>query len=88
MIFNIGSGSDISIKDLLKTVLEVTGGRPQVVYNLRAESGVTRMRADISLAGKKLNYKPSIKLETGLRLTLERDPNMRSPETDELERLR
>jgi hypothetical protein len=46
------------------------------------------MRADISLAGKKLNYKPSINLETGLRLTLERDPNIRSLEADELERRR
>ena len=46
------------------------------------------MRADISLAGKKLNYRPSINLETGLRLTLDRDPNIRIDETDELERRR
>jgi hypothetical protein len=44
------------------------------------------MRADIGLAGKKLNYKPSIKLEAGLRLTLERDSNIRSIEADELNR--
>jgi UDP-glucose 4-epimerase len=88
MIFNIGSGHDISIKDLLKTILDVTGGRPQVVYNQRAEGGVNHMRADITLAGKKLNYRPSINLETGLRLTMERDPNIRTTEIDELERRR
>lgn len=88
MTFNIGSGHDFSVKDLVKTVLEVTGGRPQVVYNQRAEGGVNHMRADIALAGKKLNYRPSINLETGLRLTLERDPNIRVIETDEFERRR
>jgi UDP-glucose 4-epimerase len=88
MVFNIGSGHEFSIKDLLKVVLEVTGCRPQVVYNQRAEGGVTHMRADISLAGKKLNYKPSINLENGLRMTLERDPNIKVIETDELERRR
>jgi UDP-glucose 4-epimerase len=86
MVFNIGSGHDTSIKDVLKTVLEVTGGRPQVVYNQRADGGVSRMRADIGLAGKKLNYKPSINLETGLRLTLEKDPELKVADADGNER--
>ncbi|MBA4420821.1 MAG: epimerase [Anaerolinea sp.] len=84
MIFNIGSGHDTSIKDLLKVILEVTGGKPQVVFNQKADSGVKHMRADISLAGKKLNYKPSIMLENGLKLTLERDPNIKTFKIDEI----
>jgi nucleoside-diphosphate-sugar epimerase len=35
------------------------------------------MVADLSLAQKKLNYRPSISLEQGLRLTLQRDPRFR-----------
>jgi len=31
------------------------------------------MCAGLSLAGQKLNYKPAIALEDGLRLTLQRD---------------
>jgi UDP-glucose 4-epimerase len=73
MIFNIGSGQETSIKNLLKTVLEVTGGRPQVVYNNKVDGGVKHMRAEISLAANKLNYKPAIDLESGLRQTMERD---------------
>jgi nucleoside-diphosphate-sugar epimerase len=35
------------------------------------------MCADLSLAAKKLNYRPSISLEDGLRLTLQRDPRLK-----------
>jgi len=35
------------------------------------------MAADISKAYAKLNYLPLIPLETGLRLTIERDPQLR-----------
>lgn len=73
MVLNIGSGQSTSVKDLVKKVVAITGGQPQVVNNPRMESGASHMRADIGLAGKKLNYHPSIDLETGLRLTLERD---------------
>ena len=83
MIFNIGSGHETSIKELLKAVLEVTGGKPQVVYNQKAESGVKSMRAEISLAGNKLNYRPAFKLVEGLRLTLERDPNLKPRRADD-----
>lgn len=83
MIFNIGSGHETSIKELLKTVLEVTGGKPQVVYNQKADGGVKNMRAEISLAGNKLNYRPAFKLAEGLRLTLERDPNLKAMRADD-----
>jgi hypothetical protein len=32
------------------------------------------MAADLRLARERLNFSPSIKLEDGLRLTLQRDP--------------
>jgi UDP-glucose 4-epimerase len=88
MVINIGSGQSTSIKDLVKKVLETTQGNPQVIYNPRIEGGVTHMRADISLAAKKLNYKPSIDLETGLKLTLERDPRFRLMDIEEVDRRR
>lgn len=86
MVINVGSGQSTSIKELVKKVMEITGGKPQVVINPRAESGVSFLRADISLAEKKLNYKPSIDLETGLRLTLERDPHFGISDNVEIER--
>jgi UDP-glucose 4-epimerase len=47
------------------------------VYNAQSSGGVSRMRADLKLAQEKLRFGPSIKLEEGLRLTLQRDPRFR-----------
>ncbi len=77
LIINIGSGVETSIRDLVRLVLEVTGSRANVVYNQQTEGGVPRMWVDLSLAAEKLNYRPLISLEEGLRLTLERDPRFR-----------
>ena len=74
MIINIGSGMETSIRELLRLILEVTGGHPQVVENPRNEGGPSRMCADLTLAKTKLNYQPQTPLPVGLRLTLEKDP--------------
>jgi UDP-glucose 4-epimerase len=77
MIINVGSGSDTSVRELLRLVVEITNGRPEVVFNPRTERGPGRMCADLSLARQKLGYQPTVSLETGLRLTLERDLRLR-----------
>ena len=73
-IINVGSGTETSVKDLAREVIEITGGKPEEVYNPRVGAGVSRMCADIKKAKKALNYIPLIPLEMGLRLTLEKDP--------------
>ncbi|MBG0787210.1 MAG: NAD-dependent epimerase/dehydratase family protein [Anaerolineaceae bacterium] len=73
-IINVGSGTETSVKDLAREVIEITGGKPEEVYNPRVGAGVSRMCADIQKAKKALNYIPLIPLEMGLRLTLEKDP--------------
>ena len=88
LVINIGSGQCSSIKEVVKKIIELTGGKPQVVYNTRVDGGVNHMRAEIFQALKKLNYKPSIDLETGLRLTLERDPRFVVSELDDIDRRR
>jgi len=47
--------------------------KPDAIVNPRTDPGVSRMRADITLAREKLGYQPRFSLEEGLRLTLERD---------------
>jgi nucleoside-diphosphate-sugar epimerase len=59
-------------------VIEITGGKPEEVFNPRVSGGVSRMCADISLAKEKLNYLPLIPLEKGIRLTIERDPQFKN----------
>lgn len=73
LVINIGSGTETSIRELVKAALEVTGSKAEVIYNAQTSGGVLRMCADISLAREKLGYRPSIKLEEGLRLTIKRD---------------
>ena len=73
LVINVGSGTETSVRDLVRCVLEVTGGRPEVIYNSKTSGGVSRMMADLTLAQEKLGYHPSIRLENGLRLTLQRD---------------
>jgi len=73
LTINIGSGNETSIRELVKVVQEVTGNESEVIYNSKTSSGVSRLCADVSLAKEKLGYRPSIKLEDGLRLTIKRD---------------
>jgi UDP-glucose 4-epimerase len=84
MIINVGSGVETSVRELVRLVLEVTGGRPELIYNPRTHPGVSRMRADLSLAHEKLGFHPQISLIEGLRLTLERDPRYRKEQTKPL----
>jgi UDP-glucose 4-epimerase len=77
LVINVGSGRQTSVRGLVKAVLEVTGAEADVIYNPKTITGVSLMCADLTLAAQKLNYKPSISLEDGLRLTVQRDPRFR-----------
>jgi UDP-glucose 4-epimerase len=73
-IINVGSGTETSVRELARQVVEITGGKPEEIYNPRVGAGVSRMCADIKKAKNALNYIPLIPLGMGLRLTLEKDP--------------
>lgn len=76
-VINVGSGHETSISDLVKLALDLTGCHPEVIANPHADGGVSRMRADLTLAAQKLSWQPLVPLEMGLKLTLERDPLLR-----------
>jgi UDP-glucose 4-epimerase len=76
-VINVGSGRGTSVRELVRSVQDVTGSSAEVIYNPKTSPGVSRMCADLTLAGQKLNYRPSISLEDGLRLTMQRDPRFR-----------
>ena len=73
LVINVGSGTETSIRELVKKVGEITGREVDSVFNAQTSGGVSRMCADLTLAAQKLNYRASIKLDDGLRLTLQRD---------------
>ncbi len=72
LVINVGSGVETSMRELVRLVIAITGSHPEVVYNPRTEGGVSRLRADLTLAAQTLDYQPQINLETGLRMMLER----------------
>lgn len=76
MIINIGSGTETTVRELAKLAIQVTGGKPEMVYNPRTERGPDRMCADITLAAEILKYQPRVSLPDGLQLTLDKDPRL------------
>ena len=77
MVINVGYGVETTVKELMTLILTLTGSHVEVINNTRIEAGVSRMRADLTLAGEKLGYFPRVPLAEGLRMTMERDPRLK-----------
>jgi len=77
LIINVGSGQEASVHDIVNTVVETTGMKPEVVINKSHDSGPSRMCADISLAKKKLGYEPKVNLKEGCQMIFEKDPRFK-----------
>lgn len=77
-VINIGSGVETSVLELVRLVRLVTGRKPEEIFNPHKSEGTSRMCADISKAYEKLNFLPMVPLETGLRLTMEKDPHLKT----------
>jgi len=73
-VINVGSGQEASVKQVAALIGEVTRREVEPIFSQAEGGGVSRMRADISLAAEKLNFHPKVNLAEGLHLTLERDP--------------
>ena len=71
LTINIGGGEEISMRELARLVIEVTGGHPEVIYNPRNVGGLSRLWGDISLARDVLGFQPRTSLVEGLHLTME-----------------
>jgi len=66
-VYNIASGSRISVNKALSLISRVSGLNPKVVYKEKQQGDVTHTWASISKAKKELGYRPKIVLEQGLR---------------------
>jgi len=73
LIINVGSGKETSVNEIVKTVKELTGTKPEIVVNKSHHKGPSRMCADLSLATKKLGYHPKVDLKDGLIRIIEND---------------
>lgn len=65
-VFNIASGSSISVNELVKIIEVITKANPEIVYTDRRKGEVLHSLADISLAKRWLGYEPKVKIGLGL----------------------
>lgn len=68
---NLGTPEYITINELAKSILQLTGYDAEIVLDKTKPEGVHARRADISKANKKLGWRPKIGLEEGLRKTID-----------------
>jgi len=65
---NLGSGSDVTIRDLAIQLVKIIGYEGKITFDLDKPDGVFRKLLDSSLI-ESLGWKPSVSLEDGLALT-------------------
>ena len=68
---NIGAGFEISIKDLVKLIVKLTGYQGKVVWDKTKPDGQPRRCLDISRAYKEFGFKAKVEFEQGLKKTIQ-----------------
>jgi nucleoside-diphosphate-sugar epimerase len=74
-VVNIGTGTDISIEELVKKILDLMGKKAEIEvedHRIRPEkSEVMQLLSDTHLAKKLFQWAPRYTLDEGLRETIE-----------------
>ena len=66
-LFNVGTGSDVSIRELAQTVMDVVGFGGRIVFDTSQPDGTPRKLLDVSRLGA-LGWRASMPLREGIRL--------------------
>ena len=67
---NLGNPNEMTIIDLAKKIIELTGSSSKVVLRPLPTDDPTRRKPDISLAKRELQWEPSVLLDEGLKRTI------------------
>jgi UDP-glucuronate decarboxylase len=67
---NLGNPSEMTIRELAETVIDMTGSRSCLIYLPLPSDDPRQRRPDISLARKSLDWEPSTPLREGLARTI------------------
>lgn len=68
---NIGSGMEISIKNLIKLIVDIMGYKDKIIWDKTKPDGQLRRYIDISRAKKEFRFQAHIPFEKGLKKTIE-----------------
>jgi GDP-L-fucose synthase len=67
---NLGAGFEISIKDLVKVIIKLTGFKGKIIWDKTKPDGQPRRCLDTSRAYKEFGFKAKVNLEDGLKRTI------------------
>lgn len=67
---NLGNPTEFTIKELAEKIIDITGSNSNLVYKELPFDDPKRRKPDISMAKKKLKWKPETDLDTGLKKTI------------------
>ncbi len=76
---NIGSAFEISIRDLVHTIADVTGFHGEIVWDTTKPNGQPRRKLDTSRATERFGFTSRTTFEQGLRSTIEWYRRQRTP---------
>ena len=68
---NIGARSEISIKELVESIVKLAGFKGKIIWDKSRPDGQPRRCLDTSKAGKEFGFKAKMPFEEGLRKTIE-----------------
>lgn len=68
---NLGSKDEFTILELAEKIIALTGSKSKISYHPLPQNDPVRRKPDISLAEKKFNWHPKVKIEEGLKRTIE-----------------
>jgi UDP-glucuronate decarboxylase len=68
---NLGNPHEISILNLAKTIIDLTGSSSKIIFQSLPQDDPERRMPDITMAKSKLGWVPRIDLETGLKKTID-----------------
>jgi len=68
---NLGTGVEISIKDLVKLIAKLTGFKGKIVWDTAKPDGQSRRCLDTSKAKREFGFKARMNFEEGLKRTIE-----------------
>ena len=68
---DVGNPSEFTLLELAKAVIEVAGSRSEIVHEALPVDDPQQRRPDIGRARDLLGWEPTIKLDEGLRRTID-----------------
>jgi len=68
---NLGNSDEFSILDLAKMIIQLTGSQSEIIFKPLPQDDPLQRKPDITLAKQRLDWKPKLGIEEGLKKTID-----------------